>query len=107
MTISIQERDWKVFKRIREVALQRYCERVVMDAQRIIEDRSASISMLDRYHQLFNLMRERDKTLASVFDNPRRSTALMQIGIIQSMELWMDEEMAEFTQETRNYVADL
>ena len=89
MPISIQECDWKVFRRIREVALHRYCERVIADAKRVTEDRS--LSMLDRYYKLFSLMQERDETLASAFDNPRRSTALMQIGIIQSMELWTSD----------------
>ena len=104
MPISIPEPDWKVFKRIREVTLQRYCERVISEARHIIDDGSSSMSMLDRYHELYTLMKERDKTLGRVVDDPRRSTALMQIGVIRSMKLWTDEEMAEFSQETRNYV---
>jgi len=36
-----------------------------------------------------------------VFNNPRRSTALLQLALIQSRDLLSEEEFARFSPETR------
>ena len=99
---TISERDWKVYKRLYDVALQRYCERALSDAQGVITDSSGSPH--DRYLKLYDLMKERDKELGRTFDHFRRSSALMQLCGMRAMELLTEEEMAEFSQEARNFV---
>jgi hypothetical protein len=47
------------------------------------------------------LVEERDKQMANAFDDFRRSTAVMQLGIMRRMKLLTDEELALFSEQTR------
>ena len=40
--ITISEKDWRVFRKLREVALERFCTRVLDDAGRIAAERTKS-----------------------------------------------------------------
>jgi hypothetical protein len=96
---DIPEADWKTFRQLRAVALERFCERVLADI------RSASSvaghSAHERYLKVFEILRDKDKELASLFDNPRRSTAKVQLSMIVSAGLLTDEELLRFSPETR------
>src|SRR4051812_41372387 len=98
---DISERDWKVYKKFFDVALERYCEQTLTGAQGIITNSTESSH--DRYLSLYKLMQDHDKELVRTFDHFRRSTALMQLCGMKAMELLTDEEMAEFSQEARSY----
>lgn len=102
MLREIKELDWRLFRQLQEVALQRFCARVLEEAGRIISD--ASKSYHDRYGDLYRLIHDRDRELAQAFDNPRRSTALIQICALRSRELLTDEEFARFSEDTRGAV---
>lgn len=99
---SITESDWKVFRRLHAVALDRYCERLLGEAGGIISDRSKSHH--DRYTELYDTIRRRDKEMAAAFDDFRRSTALLQISIIHSLNLWSEEELGHFSDDAREYI---
>ena len=102
MSGSISERDWKVFRELRQVALQRLCEKVLAEAKTEI-DRPAKSSH-EKYLSLFKLIQERDDDIARGFNDFRRSTAIMQIGIIHSMRLFTGEELRHFSAETLRIV---
>ncbi len=98
MSRDIPERDWKVFRELHKVALERLCERILIEARKEIDDPAKSSHQ--KYLSLFNLIQERDDDVARGFNDVRRSTALMQIGIIYSMGLWTEEEVARFSPAT-------
>ena len=98
MSRSISERDWKVFRELRQVALERLCDKILAEAKAEIE-RPAKTSH-EKYLSLYKLMEERDDDVARGFNDFRRSTALMQIGIIHSMGLFTGEELRRFSPET-------
>jgi hypothetical protein len=98
----ISEPDWKIFKPVRERALERFCERVLTEAESIRSD--ASKSQHARYIDLYHLMRDRDKELAQVFDHLRRSTAVMQLAAFRSLGLVTDEEYMRFSAPTREII---
>jgi hypothetical protein len=50
---------------------------------------------------LFKLLHGRDEELGDAFNNPRRSTAEVQLAHIPFQELLTDEEFARFSPETR------
>jgi hypothetical protein len=58
----------------------------------------------EKYLSLFKLIRDRKDDVALAFDDFRRSTAVMQIGIIHSMGLLTGEELRRFTSETLGIV---
>ena len=102
MSREISEPDWKVFRRLREIALERFCQRVLSEITCVAADTSKSAH--ERYLAVFKLITQRDEHLASAFDNPRRSAALLQLLCIQSHKLLTDDEMSQFSAETREAV---
>lgn len=99
---QIAESDWKIFKKIREVALQRFCERVLEEFQLKLGDHK--LTPHDRYLALYKIMEKRDKELGEAFNDYRRSTARFQIGIIYSLGLITDQELASFSPDVQKLV---
>jgi hypothetical protein len=102
MTRSISEADWRLFRQLQPVALGRFCQRVLEEIARLSSDPGKSNH--ERYLAVFTLIQRRDRELADAFDNPRRSTGLRQLALIQSHELLSVEEFGRFSAETRGAV---
>ena len=99
MTRTIAECDWKLFRKLHPVALQRLCERILTEARTEI-DRPGKTAH-ERYLGLYRLLGKRDREVARAFNDLRRSTALTQLGLIHSLGLITAEERQSFTAETR------
>ena len=98
MSRTIPECDWKVFRELRQVALERFCDKILTEAKAEIERPGKSSH--EKYLTLYKLIQDRDDDVARGFNDFRRSTALMQIGIIHSMGLFTGEELRRFSSET-------
>ena len=99
MSRPISERDWKVFREVRETALARFSEKILVEAQGEIERPSRSAH--DRYRGLLQHLQKRDDDIGRAFDDFRRSTAVMQLGMMHSMDLLTADELSRFSTETR------
>src|SRR5437763_5571116 len=99
MARGISESDWKLFRRLRPLALDRFCQRVLAEVGRLAAD--AGKGSHERYLAVFELLRRRDEELAAGFNDPRRSTALVQLARIRAEGLVTEEEFARFSPETR------
>ena len=99
--MDIRESDWKVFRRLHGVALERYCKRVLEEVQ-------AATRCKDNYHDcyrsVYRLLRDRDRTMASAFDDPRRSNAFLLLANIVAEELLTEEELQQFSQEGKEHI---
>jgi len=99
MATKIQESDWRLFRRLHKVALERFCERVLKEV------RSATERTDDGYHKcylkVFALIRDRDKTIATAFNDPRRSNAFILLANITREGLLTKAELAQFSPEVR------
>ena len=93
------ESDWKVFRQLREVALDRFCRRVLDEIEPL--RLNASRSHHERYLDVLRLLQERDQELADAFDDPRRSQMILQLGAMHAYGLLEPEELARFTPRTR------
>jgi hypothetical protein len=102
MAHQIAESDWKLFRQLREMALERFCERALSEVRRLASDTGKGAH--ERYLAVFELLRHRDKELAEAFDDLRRSTAWRQLAIIRARGLITEEEFARFSPETRGAV---
>jgi hypothetical protein len=73
----MNESEWKKFKRLKELCLERFCSDVLEEAESIsgVTDQSAH----DRYRSLYRLIHDKDKELARAFDGHSRSKAEMQL----------------------------
>ncbi|MDB6110838.1 MAG: hypothetical protein JWR69_2588 [Pedosphaera sp.] len=102
MPVEISERDWKVFRELRPVALGRLCDQILAEAKSTIERPGKSSH--EKYLSLYKLIQERDDDIARGFNDFRRSTALGQIGIIHKQGLFTGEELHRFSPETLRIV---
>jgi hypothetical protein len=102
---DIKESDWKIFKRLREIALERFCERVLDEVGRISSD--STKSRHERYLAIYRFVRERDKEIDPIFDLLRRSTAVRQICAFRSHDLLTAEELRQFSPELVKSVEDI
>ncbi len=99
------ERDWKHLRRVHEVALDRFCARVLDDAAAVIQD--AGLSSHERYLQLFDLLLDRNEAMATAFDDMRRSTGLQRLIAMVSLRLLTSDELAGFQPDVQETVREL
>jgi len=102
---DIKESDWKVFKRVREAALERFCARVLDEVARINSDNTKSKH--ERYLAICRLVHERDKEVTPIFDHLRRSTAVTQLCSFRLNDLMTEQELRQFSPELVKLVEDL
>jgi hypothetical protein len=102
---SVPEQDWKVFKRLHHVALDRFSRQVLDETEAILKDHSKSSP--DIYLAIYKLFERRDKEMADIFNDYRRSTAFLQIAMMHSRGLLTEQEFQQFSPETRNAITAL
>ncbi len=95
MTKDITESDWKLFRKLHPIAVERFCQQILNELEAVSADDSKSCHQ--RYLDIFKLVARRDKELATAFDDLRRSTALMQIIAIYGRGLLTDDELNGFS----------
>jgi hypothetical protein len=99
---TIAESDWKIFRQLAEVALQRFCERILAEVSAIASDPKKTSH--ERYLGVWRILKRRDRELALAFNDLRRSAAFEQLAVMQAHQLLTEEEMARFSAETRQVV---
>jgi hypothetical protein len=102
MSADFPESDWRQFKEVHGKLQEQYCLRVLEEVRAATED--ADGSAYDRYLRICKLIRERDKDMARAFDDFRRSTAVMQLGIMRRMQLLTDDDLRRFSELTQTRV---
>ncbi len=102
MFANIPESDWRRFKEVHKKLLERYCRRVLEEVAAASQGTEGTFH--DRYLKVYKLIEERDKQLANAFDDFRRSTATMQLGIMRRMNLLTDEDLSLFSEPTQTLV---
>lgn len=105
MAGDLPESDWKAFRKLREVALERLCERILAEISRVSSDTKRSTHA--RYLAIYELIQERNDQIARAFDNPRRSAAVAQLAAMMSLDLITKEELQGFTLRTQSVVEAL
>ena len=91
----IPEKDWKHFKVVHDAALERYCTRVIQECQEVLTD--AAVSARDRFLQVSRVARERNREMASAFDDMRRSTAVLRLATMIGLDVVTAEELEQFS----------
>jgi hypothetical protein len=63
MPAQIKESDWKTFRKLHSVALERFCRRVLVEIERINSDYAKSSHQ--RYLDIFDLIQRRNREIGS------------------------------------------
>jgi hypothetical protein len=99
---DIPESDWKKFRLVHKAALDRHCQETLAKLKPMIDAPGNDIH--ERYLAIYQYIQERDEEVAQLFNDFRRSTALIQLLAMCKCKLVTDEEFAEFSPETRERV---
>lgn len=102
---DVRESDWKIFRELQQIALERFCKRTLDEVQTILGDGSRTHH--ERYLHVFRLLRKRDDELAHAFNDPRRSRMIGQLVAIHAYGLLEPAELARFTKGTRDTIESL
>jgi hypothetical protein len=102
MIRQFPESDWKIFRRLHQVALERFCCQVLEEIHQATANCQADYH--ERYLEVFRLIKDRDKNMARAFDDMKRSNAFFLLANLIGNQLLMDEEFREFSEETQGAV---
>jgi hypothetical protein len=102
---TIAEADWKVLRRVHPLALERYCERVLAEIERVTHNSGQSTHQ--RYLDIFQIVEQRDREMASIFNDPKRSNALTMLARIRSVGLLTEDEFSSLSPKTRSAIKSL
>jgi hypothetical protein len=103
--MSIAESDWKKFKELRKIALDRFCQGVLADAKTIAQH--GALSAHARYGMLYGLIQDRNKDMYHAFDanSQSRSSALRALRLMVMHDLLTDAELSVLSEEVRDYIS--
>lgn len=99
---EIKESDWKVLRRVHPLALERFCERVLAEIDRISNNGRKGHHA--RYVQVFRIIQQRDREIARLFAHPRRSHAITMLAQIRSQGLLTEDEFSSLSPEARGAI---
>lgn len=106
MNNKIKESDWKVFKKLYPLVLERFYDRVVNELQKIATE--DEVSSEDKYHKIYKTVQSRDKKLAKLFDGTyRRSEAFIQLVLYYREGLITKEELNQLSEENRDRILSI
>jgi hypothetical protein len=94
------ERDWKKLRAIQPKALHRFCADI-LDELHQKSDPDARSDAHETYLDIYRTIHDRDELLSVLFDDWRRSTAVLSLMGWASHGLPTEEEFAPFSDETR------
>jgi hypothetical protein len=99
---DIPEPDWKIFRELSALALERYCQQVLDEIAAVSAD--ADKSCHARYLEIFKHIKKRDRTMADAFDDLRRSTAYHQLSYLDKLKLLTGPEIEQFSPATQDFL---
>ena len=97
-----RESDWKKFKKLKESALERFCESVLEESRKLCDGKNTTA--YEAYLDLYQFIQERDKKLSIAFDGHSRSRADQQLRDMYIMGLITDSKLSQFSEKTQSYV---
>ena len=106
MPHDFPESDWKTLSRLKLLALDRLCKRILQESGKIL-DHAKEGGSHSAYLELYKHIHTSDETVSNSFDDIKRSRA-MAILINWKLEgLLTEEEFNAFSPETREMVSVL
>jgi hypothetical protein len=93
----MKESDWKIFKEIKERAIEQFCTDALQEFGEVINDNKLHVH--NRYLLLYKLVQNRDKQMRLLFDDHSRSKAILQLLAIRGEGLANDELLNKLSEE--------
>jgi len=96
--MDINESDWPIFRRLHNVALDRFSRRALEEVRQAA---SCNDNYHDCYRQVYRLIRNHDKRMAAAFDDPCRSNAFVLLSNMIGEKLLTEEDLKQFSPEAQ------
>lgn len=103
--MSISESDWKKYKKLKEIALDRFCQGVLADAKTIAQH--GALSAHARYGMLYGIIHDRNRDMARMFDGLARSSALFKLTLMVSHNLLTEAELSILSEDALKSLSDV
>ncbi len=101
----IPESDWKKIRDMKNQVLSISCDKIFDQIDQISCKRKDKEH--ESYLELWKLLNKEDKKISIMFDDLKRSNAVMKLASWKHYGLISDEQMSEFTHETQQIVERL
>ncbi len=95
---TFPESDWNVLSRLKPLALERLCARILQGARERVTTAQPGESHR-AYLDLYGYIHKQDETLARCFNDWSRSNAFLLLANWRAEGLLTDEEFAAFSEE--------
>src|SRR4051812_25780951 len=102
---DIRESDWKILRDIKPLALDRLCQQILDEITAVARDPDQGSHA--KYGKIYGLIHDRDEDIADAFNDLSRSKALFKLAIMNRLGLIKIDELAQFSQETREFLAKM
>ncbi len=99
MERDFPEADWKILSKLKPLALDRLCQRILTTSEDIIVHAREG-GYHSAYLELFKQIQKDDKTIGNCFDDWRRSQAFFILAKWRREKLITDEEFTGFSEVT-------
>ena len=106
MSNNFPESDWKTLSRMKPLALDCLCQRILAEAGDIF-NRAKEKEYHRAYLDLYRHIHASDETVAVCFNDFKRSQAMNILANWRMNDLLTEEEFAAFSLETREIVGRL
>src|SRR5580692_864483 len=91
-----------MLRRVHPLALERFCERVLAEIEGVTHNGAQSSHQ--RYLDIFKIIERRDREMARIFDDPKRSNSLTMLARMRSDGLLTEDEFSSLSLETRSAI---
>ena len=105
MIQSFPESDWQKLRKVRPNALNRLCSRIIAEVETKCHFEKSSKSPHEAYLQIYKFVQDRDKIVAELFDDWRRSTVFFVLCGWLREALLTRTEFDTLSEDTQNSVA--
>jgi hypothetical protein len=92
---NIKESDWKVLRSLHPQALERFCQKVLADIASL--NTNPGTNFHQKYLAVYDLIAKRDREMAIIFDELRRSTAIERLIGMRERNLFTPDEYSQFS----------
>lgn len=99
---SIHERDWKLLRAMKDDALSDACDNILSKIDKVLKNKKTTSHQ--KYLCLWKLIRKEDDKIAAMFNDLRRSTALLKLASWKKNGVLSEEQLEQFSESTQESI---
>jgi len=99
---AIPEKDWKLLKSMKDAKLNQVCEQILWAVSSVIINKGNENHKA--YLEVWEKVQTGDSDVAEMFNDLRRSNAVLKLAVWQRYGLLAERELNEFSEETKSTI---